>query len=168
MPLILRVTTQHLPPRDRSRPLARVTPRSVALDRSMPTHESDTVEGKVFAPATGTSPFEDVLERRARSRAIANDDDDDDDDDESGVRWASDGLLVIDVQLDFMDPDGALAVKGGNEIVDVVCDLAEKFRVIVASQDYHPKVRERSGERGRARNDDDDDDDDGFVRFVKR
>ena len=47
-------------------------------------------------------------------------------------------LLVIDVQNDFLPPDGALAVPGGNEIVSACSDLVEQFERVVYSQDYHP------------------------------
>lgn len=50
----------------------------------------------------------------------------------------SKALLVVDVQNDFM-PGGALAVPEGDQIVPVVNELMEKFPLVVASQDWHPK-----------------------------
>ncbi|UJH90330.1 bifunctional nicotinamidase/pyrazinamidase [Antarcticibacterium sp. 1MA-6-2] len=47
-------------------------------------------------------------------------------------------LVIIDVQNDFI-PGGALAVPGGNEIVEVINDLQKKFELIIATQDWHPK-----------------------------
>jgi nicotinamidase/pyrazinamidase len=48
-----------------------------------------------------------------------------------------DALLVIDVQNDFL-PGGALAVPDGDAILPVVYGLMERFKVVVASQDWHP------------------------------
>lgn len=50
---------------------------------------------------------------------------------------ATDILLVIDVQNDFC-PGGTLAVTGGDDIVEVINDLGEKFDHVVLSQDWHP------------------------------
>jgi nicotinamidase/pyrazinamidase len=51
-------------------------------------------------------------------------------------------LLVIDVQNDFASPDGALYVKGGEEIVPSVnreIDAARDSRALVVyTQDWHP------------------------------
>ena len=46
-------------------------------------------------------------------------------------------LILIDIQNDFC-PGGALEVGGGNEIVEVANKLQEKFRVKIATQDWHP------------------------------
>ena len=46
-------------------------------------------------------------------------------------------LLIVDVQYDLV-PGGALAVRGGDEIVPVCIRLQEKFEHIVATQDFHP------------------------------
>jgi nicotinamidase/pyrazinamidase len=46
-------------------------------------------------------------------------------------------LIVVDVQNDFC-PGGALAVPRGDEIVTVVNRLAENFRNVVLTQDWHP------------------------------
>ena len=49
---------------------------------------------------------------------------------------ANRALLVVDMQNDFM-PGGALAVPGGNEIVDTVNRLARHFANVVLTQDWH-------------------------------
>jgi len=46
-------------------------------------------------------------------------------------------LAVIDVQNDFC-PGGALAVRNGDEVVEVVNRLSPLFPLVVASQDWHP------------------------------
>lgn len=46
-------------------------------------------------------------------------------------------LILIDIQPDFL-PGGALAVPGGNEILEPVAELADFFDTIVATQDWHP------------------------------
>jgi len=47
-------------------------------------------------------------------------------------------LIVVDVQNDFL-PEGALGVKGGDEILPVIIKLMETVPYCVASQDFHPK-----------------------------
>lgn len=47
-------------------------------------------------------------------------------------------LIIVDVQNDFV-PGGALAVRGGDEVVDVINRLQTEFEIIVATQDWHPK-----------------------------
>ena len=47
-------------------------------------------------------------------------------------------LLVIDVQNDFC-PGGALAVPRGDEVVRACNALAERFGVVVLTQDWHPR-----------------------------
>ena len=53
----------------------------------------------------------------------------------------TDALVLVDLQNDFM-PSGALGVKGGDEIISPINDLAHKFhdldRVVVMTQDWHP------------------------------
>jgi nicotinamidase/pyrazinamidase len=49
----------------------------------------------------------------------------------------SDVLLVVDVQNDFM-PSGALAVPRGDEVVPIVNRLAQRFRNVALTQDWHP------------------------------
>ncbi len=50
-------------------------------------------------------------------------------------------LLVIDMQVDFM-PGGALAVAGGDEIIDGVNTCIREFHdtgsIVVLTQDWHP------------------------------
>ena len=53
------------------------------------------------------------------------------------MRDAAEALLVIDVQNDFC-PGGALAVPGGDEIVNGINALLPEFRVRVFTQDWHP------------------------------
>ncbi|WP_292949206.1 bifunctional nicotinamidase/pyrazinamidase [Olleya sp. UBA1516] len=48
-------------------------------------------------------------------------------------------LLVIDVQNDFM-PGGSLPIPDGNTIVPVINSIQDKFDLIVATQDWHPKA----------------------------
>jgi len=48
-------------------------------------------------------------------------------------------LLVIDVQNDFM-PGGSLAVPNGNKIVPVINSIQDRFDLVVATQDWHPKA----------------------------
>lgn len=50
----------------------------------------------------------------------------------------SDVLLVIDVQNDFCD-EGALAVRGGQEVVPVIHRIAPLFQHLVLTQDWHPR-----------------------------
>jgi nicotinamidase/pyrazinamidase len=50
---------------------------------------------------------------------------------------ASRVLLVIDVQNDFC-PGGALAVAGGDAVVQVINRLMPLFPRVVATQDWHP------------------------------
>ena len=53
------------------------------------------------------------------------------------MKDASEVLLVVDVQNDFM-PNGALAVARGDEIVPLVNQLARRFSHVVLTQDWHP------------------------------
>ncbi|TKK68988.1 bifunctional nicotinamidase/pyrazinamidase [Ilyomonas limi] len=46
-------------------------------------------------------------------------------------------LLLIDIQNDFI-PGGALAVPGGDKIIDTVNKLQDHFNLVVATQDWHP------------------------------
>ena len=48
-------------------------------------------------------------------------------------------LLIVDVQRDFL-PGGALAVPGGDEVIEVVNALAHdpRFALIIATRDWHP------------------------------
>jgi nicotinamidase/pyrazinamidase len=50
---------------------------------------------------------------------------------------ATDLLLVIDVQYDFL-PGGSLAVTGGDEIIPLINRLGRTFTNIAMTQDWHP------------------------------
>jgi nicotinamidase/pyrazinamidase len=49
-----------------------------------------------------------------------------------------DALLVVDLQHDFL-PGGALAVQGGDAIVEPIARLVRAFETVVATQDWHPR-----------------------------
>lgn len=49
----------------------------------------------------------------------------------------TDALVVVDPQIDFC-PGGALAVAGGDEIIPGINALAERFPLVVVTQDWHP------------------------------
>ncbi len=46
-------------------------------------------------------------------------------------------LILVDLQNDFM-PGGALAVNEGNLVIEPANRLAEKFELVIATQDWHP------------------------------
>jgi nicotinamidase/pyrazinamidase len=46
-------------------------------------------------------------------------------------------LVLVDLQNDFC-PGGALAVPGGDEVIDVANRMQEHFDLVVATQDWHP------------------------------
>lgn len=47
-------------------------------------------------------------------------------------------LILVDIQNDFL-PGGALAVPGGDSILEAVNALARRpFRAVIATQDWHP------------------------------
>ncbi|RDE05445.1 nicotinamidase [Sphingomonas aracearum] len=48
-----------------------------------------------------------------------------------------DALVLIDPQVDFC-PGGALAVAEGDEIMAPIARLADRFRHVVVTQDWHP------------------------------
>jgi nicotinamidase/pyrazinamidase len=50
---------------------------------------------------------------------------------------AHDVFLVIDVQNDFC-PGGALAVVGGDEVIEPILRIAPRFEHIILTQDWHP------------------------------
>lgn len=50
---------------------------------------------------------------------------------------ADEALIVIDVQNDFC-PGGALAVAGGDAIIDRINQLMGGFATVVLTQDWHP------------------------------
>ena len=47
-----------------------------------------------------------------------------------------DALVIVDPQNDFC-PGGALAVAGGDEIMAGIADLANRFGLVVVTQDWH-------------------------------
>jgi nicotinamidase/pyrazinamidase len=47
-------------------------------------------------------------------------------------------LVVVDMQNDFM-PGGALPTKGADRLVPVINKLMDKFPIVVATKDWHPK-----------------------------
>ncbi len=49
-----------------------------------------------------------------------------------------DALIIVDAQNDFC-PGGALAVAGGDEIMAGINSLADKFELVVMTQDWHPR-----------------------------
>lgn len=46
-------------------------------------------------------------------------------------------LVIIDVQNDFL-PGGSLAVKDGDQVIAVANEAAQRFGLVVATQDWHP------------------------------
>lgn len=50
----------------------------------------------------------------------------------------SNALIIIDVQNDFC-PGGALAVPGGDEVVDPINALIGTAEMVILSQDWHPE-----------------------------
>src|SRR3974390_3107600 len=49
----------------------------------------------------------------------------------------TDVLVAVDIQNDFC-PGGALAVPGGDEVVEAINRLIERFGHVVLTQDWHP------------------------------
>lgn len=47
-------------------------------------------------------------------------------------------LIIVDVQNDFVS-GGSLEVPAGEQVVPLVNELAEKFDLVVATQDWHPQ-----------------------------
>ncbi len=54
---------------------------------------------------------------------------------------SSDALFIVDLQNDFC-PGGALPVKDGDKIVEIINKIMKKFKNIYASKDWHPKNTE--------------------------
>ena len=48
-----------------------------------------------------------------------------------------DALILVDLQNDFM-PGGALAVPAGDQVVPLANQLARRFELVLATQDWHP------------------------------
>ncbi|MGE5621060.1 MAG: bifunctional nicotinamidase/pyrazinamidase [archaeon] len=47
-------------------------------------------------------------------------------------------FLIVDIQNDFL-PGGSLAVANGDKIIPLINRLQEKFDLVAATQDWHPK-----------------------------
>lgn len=47
-------------------------------------------------------------------------------------------LILVDIQNDFL-PGGALAVSEGDAVIPIANELARRFDLVVATQDWHPK-----------------------------
>jgi nicotinamidase/pyrazinamidase len=62
----------------------------------------------------------------------------------------TDVLLVIDVQNDFC-AGGSLEVPGGDDVVPLINEIAQDFRHVVLTQDWHPRghLSFASSHRGR-------------------
>jgi nicotinamidase/pyrazinamidase len=59
----------------------------------------------------------------------------------------TDVLLIVDVQNDFC-PGGALAVPGGDDVVEVINWLLPNFHHSIATQDFHPADHSSFEEHG--------------------
>lgn len=53
------------------------------------------------------------------------------------AQWQHTALILVDLQNDFV-AGGALAVPGGIEVVDIANRLIPAFRLVIATQDWHP------------------------------
>jgi nicotinamidase/pyrazinamidase len=49
----------------------------------------------------------------------------------------TDVFIVVDVQYDFL-PGGSLAVPKGDEVIKPINELADRFKHVVMTQDWHP------------------------------
>ncbi|MFW6071433.1 MAG: isochorismatase family protein [Candidatus Bipolaricaulota bacterium] len=62
----------------------------------------------------------------------------------------ADWLIVVDYQNDFLPPDGALAVPGGDELLEKINDMIDRFPNSLATRDWHPEdhysFKENGGE----------------------
>ncbi len=47
-------------------------------------------------------------------------------------------LIIVDIQNDFL-PSGSLAVENGDVVIPVINRIQEKYDLIIATQDWHPK-----------------------------
>lgn len=54
------------------------------------------------------------------------------------ITTSSDVLIVTDVQNDFC-PGGALAVTGGDQVIEVIHRVAPSFEHVILTQDWHTK-----------------------------
>jgi nicotinamidase/pyrazinamidase len=62
----------------------------------------------------------------------------------------SEALLIIDYQNDFASPDGALSVRGGEDIAPRINQLAKTggYELVVATRDWHPPDHNSFDEQG--------------------
>lgn len=58
-----------------------------------------------------------------------------------------DALLVTDMQVCFL-PGGSLGVASGETVLDIINPLTKMFKVVLASQDWHPQHHISFGEQG--------------------
>lgn len=58
-----------------------------------------------------------------------------------------DALVIVDVQNDFL-PGGALAVPEGDQVIDPINRIIDQFRLVVATQDWHPVDHKSFREQG--------------------
>jgi nicotinamidase/pyrazinamidase len=56
-------------------------------------------------------------------------------------------LIVVDVQNDFC-PGGALAVSGGDEVIDPINRMAREHELVVATRDWHPDDHHSFADQG--------------------
>jgi nicotinamidase/pyrazinamidase len=54
------------------------------------------------------------------------------------INQETDVFIVVDVQYDFL-PGGNLAVPKGDEVIKPINELADRFRNVVMTQDWHPE-----------------------------
>ena len=55
------------------------------------------------------------------------------------VESKNSALVLVDIQNDFC-PGGSLAVKEGDQIVEVVNRLTPRFPLVISTQDWHPAI----------------------------
>lgn len=48
-------------------------------------------------------------------------------------------LIIVDVQHDFL-PGGSLAVDQGDDVIDVINTIQNRYELIIATQDWHPST----------------------------
>jgi nicotinamidase/pyrazinamidase len=62
----------------------------------------------------------------------------------------SEALVIVDYQNDFAAPDGALSVRGGEDIAPRINELARSggFDLVVATRDWHPADHSSFKEQG--------------------
>lgn len=47
-------------------------------------------------------------------------------------------LIIVDMQYDFLPPKGSLAISQANDIIAEMRESIEKYKCVVATQDFHP------------------------------